>query len=201
MSDGTRVRRALVDANLLMPYGARLFLGHLAEVAGVVLVGTETILREVDGAIHEKYLRKHSPESPKRIDEDKEEFDRWRNAYQRAGLWVEVGVADWSPPLVAAGADEAVGILWNEYPTDPEDEHLAEAAVMCELDALLSANMHMVEDEDWLSLTQALGLSEPPALRRREQVIDWMLQEKDAAKDRGPPSGHRHRRDVPSRKP
>ena len=166
---------------MLAPYGARLFLGHLAEVVGVVLVGTDAIRREVDGAIHQIHEKKPLDESLIRIEEDRAEFDRWRKTYQMAGLWAEVGAADWSPALVAAGADEAARILWNDYPTDPEDEHLAVASVMCEMDALLSANMNMVEDEHWLKFTEALGLPSPPMLCRRERAIDWMLQEEGAA--------------------
>ena len=48
---------------------------------------------------------------------------------------------------------------------------------MCELDALLSANMNMIRSEDWDALMASLGLRRPPVLCRRGAVIDWMLEE------------------------
>ena len=183
MSERPRTRRALVDAYLLVPNGARQFLGLLAEAGGVVLVGTKTVRQEFEIGIQRKNSRAPAADIQRLEKRDKAEFSRWRNAYREAGLWAEVGVSDWSPRLKAAGLADDIGVWWGQYRTDPEDQHLAEAAIMCEMDALLSANMNMVKRRDWQAITTNLGLSTPPKLCRRGRAIDWMLQEKGASKD------------------
>ena len=62
---------------------------------------------------------------------------------------------------------------------------MAETAVICELGALLSANMNMIRRDDCDAIMSGLGLPYPPALCRRGAVIDWMLEEDGVADQPG----------------
>ena len=64
--------------------------------------------------------------------------------------------------------------MWAQMETDPEDFHVAEAAVLCRADALCTANMNMVKDKDWLSLMESLDLAWPPQLCREENIVDCL---------------------------
>ena len=185
MSDTPGVRYAIVDPNLLVPYSARVFIGHLAEVGGVVMVGSGITRHEETIGLSSRYSRLTFPVAQLRIAGDTQELDSWRTAYLAAGLWRDVGPEDRAEALVDRRVDDVLRDYWSRYQTDPEDEYLAETAVMCELDALLSANMNMISREDWDAIMSALGLPDPPALCRREAVIDWMLEEDGIADETG----------------
>ena len=153
MSNPPGVRHAIVDPSLLVSYSARVFIGYLAEIGGVVMVGNRITRQEEIVGLNNRFSRLTEPDAEQHVARAAEELERWRSRYRDAGLWRDVG------------------------PTDPEDEYLAETAVMCELDALLSANMHMIRSRDWDALMGGLGLRLQPALCRRGALVDWMLQE------------------------
>lgn len=181
VSNPPDVRRALVDPSLLVPYSTRLFIGHLAEIGGVVLIGSRLTRQEEAVGLNNRHSRLSQPEAALRVTSDMAELDRWRSAYGDAGLWCDLEPGDRAPALVDRRVDDVLRNYWSRYRTDPEDEYLAETAVMCELDALLSANMNMISAGDWDALMGSLGLSQPPALCRRGAIIDWMLEEDGVA--------------------
>ena len=59
-------------------------------------------------------------------------------------------------------------------PTDPKDEHLVVAAAVYGLDAVFTANMAMVESDDWPPIFDDLDAGSP-MLCRREDIVDWAL--------------------------
>lgn len=185
MTNTPGVRYAIVDPSLLVPYSTRVFIGHLAEVGGVVMVGSRVTRQEEAIGLNNRYSRISFPEAQVRVAGDTEELERWRSAYVGVGLWRDVSPDDRVPALVERRVDDVLREYWSRYPTDPEDEYLAETAVMCELGALLSANMNMIRRDDWDAIMSGLGLPKPPALCRRSAVIDWMLGEDGVADQPG----------------
>ena len=112
MSNPPGVRHAIVDPSLLVSYSARVFIGYLAEIGGgVVMVGNRITRQEEIVGLNNRFSRLTEPDAEQHVARAAEELERWRSRYRDAGLWRDVG------------------------PTDPEDEYLAETAVMCELDA------------------------------------------------------------------
>ncbi len=184
MSTPLGVRYAIVDPSLLVPYSTRVFIGHLAEVGGVVMVGSRITRQEEVIGLGNRYSRLPFPEAQIRVAADTEELDRWRHAYVHAGLWRDVGPEDRAQALIDRRVDDVLREYWSRYRTDPEDEYLAETVIMCELGALLSANMNMIELSDWDAIMSGLGLPNPPALCRRGAVIDWLLEEDADQPDR-----------------
>ena len=99
---------------------------------------------------------------------------RWITDYRQAGLLIRWSNRDYDPELVAGGFPDLLAEMWAQMETDPEDFHVAEAAVFCRADALCTANMNMVKDKDWLSLMESLDLAWPPQLCREENIVDCL---------------------------
>ena len=168
-------RTAIVDANLIAPFSVRVFVGHLCEAGRIRMVGTEETCIEEVVATRQVVGRRPRSDLAKAVDAELEAIGNWREHYRAAGLWVECSAKNYLSEIATEDSFQILQALWAEYKTDPEDYHLAEAAVMCGLDALHTSNMNMNSDDDWLRIMAALRLTKPPALCRRNGIPSWCL--------------------------
>ena len=188
MSEHGGQRRMLLDASLLDSYHARLFVGHLAERCQVVMGGSNIIDDEVAIAAKKQSLRqsirgqKNLPQSHY-VAKVLADLEVWKSNYRAAGLWRDWSEQDYLQELIEEDMQENILDLWAKYPTDPEDDHLAETAIMCGLESIGSSNMNMITDDDWRNMMVELRLTHPPALRRKERIIDWMTRRPNAGQE------------------
>ena len=177
-------RRVIVDSNLLASPANRHFVGLLAETSGIVMCGTSESRVEDEVAIRHIMSDRHSGSAlEEQIAVGVRRLDAWREDYGRAGLWELLPDAAVRPAAGAGRERRAMAErLWRSYVTDPRDEHLFAAAVACRLDALFTANMAMIEKEDWARILVRMG-ADSPTLCRRAWLVDWALGRPDTAKE------------------
>ena len=148
------------------------------------MCGTDESRAEDHVAIHHIVARRFPLDQVRRrAAEGVARLDAWRKAYEQAGLWrvlPDGEVRPSSPELQATRA--LIARLWTSYRTDPRDEHLVATVGMCRLDGLFTANMAMVEDDDWTALFEQLDMA-TPALCRRSKLVDWTLKLSDTSND------------------
>ena len=174
------MRRALVDSSLLARRAARRFVGLLSEVNYVVLVSTDETDEEMHRAISNVLRSRISNQTlSERTKEALEEFYQWRQAYEEDGLWRHSRTPD---PL-----DDyrifALGRMWEQARTDPDDLHLAQGVIIHDLDALLTANLTMVETSDWNRMMTTLAPERRPALCQNDEIIDWIVNQEEACEN------------------
>lgn len=174
------MRRALVDSSLMARRSARRFVGLLAEIHSVVMVSTDDTEEEMPRAVR-NILRSRTSNRPlsQRADEALQEFQQWREAYAQAGLWQHCR----TPDILTDHRVLALGRMWAKAPTDPDDLHLAQGVIFHDLDALLSANLTMVQPLDWDRMMQTLAPARNPKLCQNEGIIDWLANQKDASRN------------------
>ena len=178
------IRRVMVDSNLLASQANRQFVGLLAETGGVMMCGTGQSRAEDYVAIRSIVARRFPLDLVRsRVAENVARLDVWRNTYEQAGLWCTLSDDQVRPASREFRETRAlISNLWASYRTDPRDEHLAATVGMCGLDGLFTANMAMIEDDDWAALFEQLDLA-APALCRRSKLVDWALGLSDTSQD------------------
>ena len=173
------MRTALVDSSLMARRSARRFVGLLAELNEVVLVSTDETEEEMPRALR-NVLRSRISSRPlsERTEDALKEFRQWQQTYAGAGLWEHRK----TPEILTDHRILALGRMWGQAPTDPDDLHLAQGVVLHNLDALLSANLTMVRSSDWNRMMNTLAPERKPALCQNDVIIDWIINQKGASK-------------------
>lgn len=174
-------RLALLDSDLLAPRSVRAFIGLIAENGNVVMGATERILQDAENAVRDIIgLRREEDVQPGRVEAAVRRLNAWVEHYRRDDLWFDWSKAHWTNELRDADIDLILHEEWTSRRTDPEDEHVAAATIMCELHALCTGNRNMIGRADWLELVEVLDLPHPPQLCRREAIVDFLSGETDA---------------------
>ena len=174
-------RLALLDSDLLASRSVRALLGLIAENGNVVMGATERILQDAGHAVQDIVGRRRAEDSERsRIEAAVRRLNAWIAHYRQVDLWIDWSKANWVPRLKNADIDLVLHEEWTSRRTDPEDEHVAAATIMCELHALCTGNRNMIGKRDWLDLMKVLDLASPPELCRREDIIDFLSGEPDA---------------------
>ena len=177
----THPRLALLDSDLLASRSVRALLGLIAENGNVVMGATGRILQDAENAAKDIVGRRREEDLERgRIEAAVRGLNAWVEHYRRADLWFEWSKADWATHLKSADIDLVLHEEWTSRRTDPEDEHVAAATIMCELHALCTGNRNMIEELDWLDLMKVLDLPNSPDLCRGEDIIDFLSGEPKA---------------------
>ena len=165
----------------------RLFIGALAERHRVIMGGndwTEMVVRRAIQRRHDMCLDLSCAVCTRCAWEDLSGYARWQQQYRAAGLWHDWSDEDALPALLDANLDEKVMSEWEALPAKYWGVWQAETVVMCGLDAWLSNRIYVISDADWQALmTTTLKLTQPPALCRREAIVDWLTGEAGAWQD------------------
>ena len=176
-----RPRLALLDSDLLASRSVRACLGLIAENGSVVMGATGRILQDAENAVRDIVGRRREEDPERRrADAAVRGLNMWIEHYRQADLWFDWSHEHWASHLKSADIDLVLHEEWISRRTDPEDEHVAAATIMCELDALCTGNRNMIGRQDWLELMAVLDLSNPPRLCRRERIIDFLSGETEA---------------------
>lgn len=170
-------RRVVVDANLLASAANRHFVGLLAEAGEIAMCGTTATRAEDFIAIQNMMGRRHDFDQLRKQSElAMNKLDAWRAVYRQAGFWVDLpNEKVWPTSPEARELHAMVEAQWRSFRTDPRDEHLAATVAVCGLSGLFTANMAMIEDQDWQRIFDSLGIDPAPALCRRGFLVDWAL--------------------------
>ena len=172
------MRTALVDSSLLARSAARRFVGLLAEINEVVLVSTDETEEELPRALRNVLRSQMSGQTlSERTDESLKELYQWRQAYAEAGLWRHVR----TPDTLTDYRIFALGRMWGQVRTDPDDLHLAQGVILHDLDALFTVNLTIVQPSDWKRMMNTLAPERKSALCQNDAIIDWIINQKEAS--------------------
>ena len=171
--------RYLVDANLLVGYNTRMLMACLAEHGGHQLILTPDIESETRRAIKRISLR-----NPLQAPQQQDRFSRWVEILTRGDCLVVFSPDQIEQDLsqrLSSDRHTALIKAWTDpdIDCDPDDLHLAEAAIACRVDAVLTNNMGMDGTRGqghWDIIMQAILAGPPlPALVRRDAVVAQLL--------------------------
>ena len=177
------LRHALIDSNLLTSRAARIFIGQLAEHSQIIMGVNDTILEEAHRAIRNRTIRKWQPKGVNkeemniRTEEAIDKLTNWIRYYQDSGLFRFWTHEDHLPQRIAERKMDMFYEQWAIRKTDPDDADVAVTVVMCPIDALITNNLTMIKDKDWVDIMRELDMAEPPVLLRNETIIDKMTNE------------------------
>ncbi len=186
--------RYLVDTNLLVGHSTRILLACLVEYGDHQLILTPDVETETRRTIANRsrskaWAQRH--QQPRELDG----FNRWVKILVRGDRLVALSPEQLSQYLdrqLPPNLQIALEMAWNDLDRgcDPDDLHLAEAAIACQVDAVLSNNLYMdgpPEQGRWEAIMQAvLGKQPYPSLYRQDAVVEQLMRAPDMTdEDRG----------------
>lgn len=185
--------RYLVDTNLLVGHSTRILLACLVEYGGHQLILTPDVETETRRAIANRSRNKTQAEQ--REIRELEGFNRWIEVLTRGECLVVLSpeqLSQYFDRQLPPNLQIALEMAWNDPDRgcDPDDLHLAEAAIACGVDAVLSNNLYMdgpPEQGRWEAIMQAvLGEQPYPSLYRQDTVVEQLMRAPDMTdEDRG----------------
>lgn len=185
--------RYLVDTNLLVGHSTRILLACLAEYGGHQLILTPDVQTETLRTIANRSRSK--AQAQQRQTHELDGFNRWVDVLTRGGCLAALSPEQFHQYLdrqLPPNLQIALEIAWNDPDRgcDPDDLHLAEAAIACGVDAVLSNNLYMdgpPEQGRWEAIMQAVMGEQPsPSLYRQDTVVEQLMQAPDLTdQDRG----------------